>query len=160
MTEFVVVTARLGALRWVELRSFEILGSWVAQTPAAEAETRVLWNALSAHHAWRADLVGSRMSIAREHPAEAATVGSPGGQALVAALLAAPPEGPCRLEIVARELLPRLVTGYRSLIATATPASDEPVGRIARIASADVLDDWQRAQELLDRVRGAGIPPI
>lgn len=160
MTEFVVVTARLGALRWVELRCFEILGSWVAETPASEAETRLLWNALSAHHAWRADLVGSCMSIAREHPADAATVGSPGGQALVSVLVAAAPDAMSRLGVVARDLLPGLLAGYRSLRSSATPASDEPVARIARIALADVLEDWQRAQELFDQARGAGLAPI
>jgi hypothetical protein len=159
MTDFVTVTGRLGALRWLELRCFEIIGGWTADTAATDGELRVLWNAQSAHHAWRADLVGSRLSIARELPADAATTGSIGAQALVSTLTTAAAEGPSRLVIVARDLLPRLVSAYRSLALTTTPASDEPVARIARIGLADVLEDWQRAQELLEKGRGETIFP-
>lgn len=164
MTDFVTMTGRLGALRWVELRCFEIVGAWTTDTPSSDsassdAEIRVLWNALSAHHAWRAELVGSRLSIARELPADAATVGSAGAQVLVEALTTTAADSSARLAVVARDVLPRLVSAYRSLAVTSAPASDEPVARIARIAHADVLEDWQRTLEILDRTRSETIFP-
>ena len=160
MTDLVTTTTRLGALRWVELRCFEIVGGWVADTPADEVEFRVLWNAQSGHHAWRADLLSSRLSIARELPDEVATVGSRGGRTLVDALASTQPGGPRRLEIVAREALPRLIAGYRCLASSTSPASDEPVARIARVALVDVLDDWQRTNDVLDQIRADRILPV
>ena len=49
----------LGCYRWVELRLFEILGSWVVTE--TEPEVRVLFDVQSRHHAWHAQLWGERI---------------------------------------------------------------------------------------------------
>ena len=126
------MTGRLGALRWVELDASR---SAVRGRPTRHRATRrdraTLRSGCSGTRSrpimpGAAELVGSRLSIAARLPADAATVGSAGAQALVEALTTSDRQlSPPRHRRSCRA--PRLVGADRSLAVTSTPVRDEPV---------------------------------
>ncbi len=144
----VATARRLGACRWIEQRAFEIVGAWAADP--GPAEVRVLFTTLAGHHAWRADLVASRLPVAADLAAEVVTVADVSGSALVEAVRAVPVDGVGRLAVLARVVLPRLAGTYGDMAAASVGPSDA-IGRIVRVVRDDAVADWHRAARTLDR---------
>jgi hypothetical protein len=138
----------LGATRWTELRCFELVGAWAADP--GPAELRVLFTTLSGHHAWRADLVRSRLPVAADLAADVVTIADPGAAALVEALRGLSVDGIARLAALARVALPRLAGTYGDMAAASAGPSDA-MGRIVRVARDDAAADWHRAAGALAR---------
>jgi hypothetical protein len=144
-----VASARaLGACRWTELRCFEAVGAWAADP--GPAEVRVLLTTLSSHHAWRADLVLSRLPVAADLAADVVTAPDPTASALVTALADVPADGVARLAALARVVLPHLAGTYGDMAAACAGPSDA-IGRIVRVVRDDAAADWHGAARVLAR---------
>jgi hypothetical protein len=142
-------TARvLGACRFVEQRCFEVVGRWAADP--APADVRVLFATLSSHHAWRADLLATRLPVATEIDTATVTAPDPAGAALLSALSELPVDGTARLAVLARVVLPHLAGTYGDTVA-ASPGPSDAIGRIVRVARDDARHDWHGAAGALRR---------
>ncbi len=148
-----VESARLlGSYRWVELRLFEILGSWVANE--TEPEARLLFDLQSRHHAWHAELWGESLPDVDSvvDPDLLTVAPDKGTEELMSSLGGVPgsEEGSggtlVRLVGLARVVLPRLVCGYGYHLSRAVPVSDAPVIRSLRLALRDDMEDWQAVE--------------
>jgi hypothetical protein len=139
----------LGALRWLELRCFEVVGAWAAD--GGPPEVRVLLATLSSHHAWRADLVRSRLPLAAEVAADVVTAPSRRGRALAEALAALADDAVARLAVSARVVLPGLATAYEDLAVPMEGLRHDAMGRIVRMARDDARADWWSAARTLAR---------
>jgi hypothetical protein len=143
-------TARLvHRYRWLEARTFELLGGWVAVERAPEVQR--LFGVQAHHHAWHAELWEQRLPSARGASPPVPDSVPPGLEAFVDAL--AQPTGPEatveRLVGVYRVLVPHKLTTYRRHLAEVSPVADGPVARALRLALRDELDDWQEGEAML-----------
>ncbi len=141
---------RIGQHAWIEMRLFEILGSWVAPVP--ELEVKAVLAAQSHHHAWHAELWhGLLPSIPDLRTADLVAPADDATRALVDAL--AEPEGPdgtvARLERLYRELIPRHIAAYRDHLDRTTPVTDGPTIRALRLVLTDEEDDRLAGESLL-----------
>ncbi|MDY7104013.1 MAG: hypothetical protein S0880_22750 [Actinomycetota bacterium] len=143
----VETSTRLGRLRWMELRLFEILGSWVPGTD--EPEISAFLARTSYHHAWHADLWLEHLPTLWGEDAETLTSPGPGGAALCDALTAGATGSVERLVGTHRVVLPRLLIAYRSLVASVPVAAAGPLRRWSRLVIEDLRDDWATGEMLL-----------
>lgn len=138
----------LGAYAWIEGRLFEVLGALAADEPLAPAA--VLFDAASQHHAWHSALFSERLPLLPG--VEPSALSRSPGRAVSDALdrLAACTDSAGRLAVLARVLLPRLVTGYRRHLARARMWSDAPVIRALRLVLRDEVEAQLDAEALLE----------
>ena len=141
MTTLAETARRLGRLRWVELRLFEVLGGWVASTP--EPAVKAMLAAQSYHHAWHGRLWAERFPSGYGADLEEATSSDGTGLAAWMDGLSALEGSVARLAGAYRVVLPRLVVAYRRWRDEADPVADGPLVRWLGFALADELDDWQ-----------------
>lgn len=141
MTTLAETARRLGRLRWVELRLFEVLGGWVASTP--EPAVQAMLAAQSYHHAWHGRLWGERFPSGYGHDLEAATAPASAALARWVDDVAALDRTADRLCGLYRVVLPRLIVDYRTWRDEANPVSDGPLLRWLGFVLADDVDDWQ-----------------
>ena len=168
----------LGGYGWMEQRLFEVLGSWVASEPVAEA--CVLFDMMSRQHAWHAELCFDRLpliggrydpSLARapssgvvdllealggldapagsDHPDPAS---SQGASSQGASSQSASSQGGgtlLRLVGLGRVVLPRLVVTYRAHLGRASVAADLAVARALRLIVRDEIEEWQMVELLV-----------
>jgi hypothetical protein len=142
--------ARLGRLRWLELRVYEVMGGWVAST--REPEAKVLLAEQCYHHAWHADVWGERFPSGYGLELDEAT--GPGGPALAGALdrIAALASTADRLTALYQVVLPRKIVAYREWRERANPVSDAALVRWLQLVLSDEVEDWQRGEVLLQRL--------
>jgi hypothetical protein len=156
-TAGIEATARLlGAYAWVERRLFEVLG----QLAGGGDDPRVpaLLDAHSQEHAWHASLFAERIPRLPGVDPDAVTVSpSPAVGDLLDALASAD-TGTDVVALLARVVLPRLVTGYRRHLDRASAASDGPVVRALRLVVRDDVDALLDAESLLEVLLAAGHP--
>jgi hypothetical protein len=150
MTSLDDLAARLGRLRFVELRLFEVLGAWVASTP--EPQVKAFFAEQCYHHAWHGELWGDRFPQGYGHDLVAATAegGAPLGGWLdqLAAL-----EGTVeRLAGLYRVVVPRLALAYRRWRSEADRVADGPLLRWLAMVSSDETADWQQGERLLQQL--------
>ncbi|MCB1016161.1 MAG: hypothetical protein KDB10_13735, partial [Acidimicrobiales bacterium] len=55
---------RVGHYKWIEMRTFEVLGGWVATVPELDVKLRL--GTHTYHHAWHAELWHKRLPELRE----------------------------------------------------------------------------------------------
>jgi len=147
----------LGGYQWVERRSFEVLGAWVASEAVAEA--RIFFDVHSRQHAWHGELFAERMPSVEGIDAASYVVppsaevdrlfASLGGGAVGDAARGASGGTLLRLVGVARVLLPRLVAGYGRHLRRCAPVADAPLARALRLALRDDLEAWQAAEAMV-----------
>ena len=147
MTSLADLAARLGRLRYVELRLFEVMGDWVASTP--EPPAKLLLAEQCYHHAWHAQLWAERFPQGYGHDVEEAAAA--GADELDAWLdeLAGLQGTVARLAGLHRVVIPRLAVTYRGWLEGADRVADGPLLRWLQFASADETADWQRGEQLL-----------
>jgi len=154
VTSLAETARRLGRLRWVELRLFEVVGGWVSST--READVQAMLATQSYHFAWHGRVWAERFPAGYGHDLELATSPGPsevddglaGWMTRVAAL-----EGSvARLTGLHRVVLPRLVVAYRRWREEADPVSDGPLLRWLGFVLADEVDDWQVGAAALQRL--------
>jgi hypothetical protein len=100
----------------MELRLFEILGSWVPQTD--EPEISAFLARTSYHPAWHADLWLEHLPTLWGEDAESLTSPGAGGTALCEVLVSDAQDSLERLVGTHRVVLPRMLTAYRTLAAS------------------------------------------
>lgn len=152
----IVATGRLlGAYAWVEGRLFEVLGQ-LAGNGGDDPRVPALLDAHSQQHAWHASLFEERIPLVPGIEPGTVTVSpSPAVGELLDALASAGP-GADAVAIVARVVLPRLVTGYRRHLDRALVASDAPVVRALRLVVHDDVDALLDAEALLEVLLAEG----
>lgn len=135
--------------RWVEARSFEVLGGWVAVERAPEVQR--LFGVQAHHHAWHAALWEERLPSCWGASPPVVDGVTPELEAFLAAV--AEPAGPDatveRLVGMYRVLVPHKLATYRRHLAGVSPVADGPVTRALRLVLQDEVEDWQEGEALL-----------
>jgi hypothetical protein len=140
--------ARLAGMhRWVELRLFEVFGSWVASTDDLDA--KLLFDRHSQHHAWRAQQWWDRLPVLADVDRDALVVAPTPAAAASAAGLAAVEGTVPRLAGAYRVALPRLAAAYHDYRSKASPVSDGAAIRLLGLLQPDVASDWREGEVLL-----------
>jgi hypothetical protein len=149
-------TARLlGAYAWVEGRLFEVLGQLAAKGGDVP-EVPVLLDAHSQQHAWHASLFSERIPLLPGFEPAALTVSPSPAVGELLEVLERAGNGTDAVALLARVVLPRLVTGYRRHLDRTLAASDAPVARALRLVLRDDIDALLDAEALLEVVLGNG----
>lgn len=146
---------RLGCYRWIEMRTFEILGSWVAEVP--EAEAKVMLAGHAPQHGWHAGVWLDRLP-ALAH-LDAASLTRPANEAVAAFVEAlAGAGGPDRtlekLTGVYRVLVPYKIAAYAHHLAHASPVADAPLARWLRFVLDDEATGRHRGEAVIQRMLG------
>lgn len=146
------LAVRAGHAAWFEARLFEVVGGWVTSTP--EPHVLVHLAAQSRRHGGHAELWGARLPEATIVDAEALT--SPSSEVVErlldeAAALEATEE---RLGILARVLLPALLSSYDEHRDRTSPVCDGATIRTLDLVSADLRADLA----VLERLAGPPRP--
>ncbi|HLN17997.1 MAG TPA: hypothetical protein VK277_14740 [Acidimicrobiales bacterium] len=149
-----------GAYRWIELRLFELTGSWAVEVPVPEVQVHL--DQVSQQHAWHAELWEERLPVlSGVDPASFVRPLGPAVEPLFAELAegAVPDEDVDelaggrgvvqRLAGLYRVATPRLLASYDRHLARATPVADGPTIRALRLVVADELAAWQQGECLL-----------
>ena len=141
---------RIGHYRWIEMRLFEVLGSWVATVP--ELDVKMCMGVHCRHHAWHAELWLERLPELREMSADALTV--PPNAELVAFVdaMAAPAEPERTIEKlvgVYRVLIPHKVAAYTFHLNRASAIADASTIRSLRFVLGDEIEGWRDGEVLL-----------
>jgi hypothetical protein len=142
--------ARLaGGHRWVEMRLFEILGSWVASTDDIEA--KLLFDRQSQHHAWRAGQWWERMPVTAGIDRESLVAAPSPGVAAGADALESADDVVARLAGTYRVALPRLLSRYERHRLLASPINDSAAIRTLELLIPDVSADRRQGEVLLQK---------
>ncbi len=140
---------RFGRYVWAERRLFELLGAWSGDTDDLAA--RPVLAANSAHHAWRAELLATRLPRARGLDIDG-WIGPP-NDALVAFFSTLAEPGPdetaARLVGVYRVVVPHLGEAFLYHLDRLVEISDRPTMRWLRLVLRDELADWRAGVRLL-----------
>jgi len=148
---------RLGHERWVSMRLFELLGSWVADEP--DPSTKRWLATTSRHHGWHAELLAERLPTVRDlHPDVQTVAPNAELEDLFTAWGALDgPDAPVdRLVVLARVVSPHVVTAVRWHLGRCTAVADEAVARTLRFVLADLTDEWLAGEALLQGSPAAG----
>jgi hypothetical protein len=138
---------RLGRLRGLELRLFEVMGSWVPSTPEPEAKAALAEQCY--HHAWHAQIWADRFPQGYGHDLDEATAAGAARLGPWVDEVADVEDTVPRLAVLYRVVVPRLAVAYRSWADKANPVVDGPLVRWLQFASADETADWQHGEHLL-----------
>ena len=141
---------RVGNYKWIEMRTFEVLGGWVATVPELDIKLRLGTHCY--HHAWHAELWHKRLPELREMNPDRLTV--PANGELVAFVEAmAEPEAPEhtleKLVGVYRVLIPHKIAAYTYHRNNSSTITDAPTIRSLDFALADEFDDWRDGEMLI-----------
>jgi len=150
VTSLADLAARLGRLRCVELRLFEVMGNWVASTP--EPPAKLLLAEQCYHHAWHAQLWVEHFPQGYGHDVAQATAAGADQVSGWLDELAGLERTVARLAGLHRVVVPRLAVAYRRWLEEADLVADGPLLRWLQFASADETADWQRGEQLLQHL--------
>lgn len=142
--------ARVGHYKWIEMRTFEILGGWVATVPELDIKLRLGTHCF--HHAWHAELWHKRLPELREMNPERLT--APPNDELVTLVEAmAEPEAPEvtleKLVGVYRVLIPHKIAAYTYHLNNTSKITDAPTIRSLGFALADEFEDWRDGEMMI-----------
>jgi hypothetical protein len=129
---------RIGSFRWLEIRCFEIFGSWVPSV--AEPEVKILLARHSTHHGWHAAQLGECLPSTKDHDPDAATVAPSPGVAAALETIAAETGTLARLVAAYQVLGPERIAAYDRYLDAASAVSDAAVRRVVRIVLLDEVD--------------------
>ncbi len=141
---------RVGHYKWIEMRTFEVLGGWVATVPELDVKLRL--GTHTYHHAWHAELWHKRLPELREMNQE--RLNAPPNDEMVAFVDAlTEPEAPDltieKLVGVYRVLLPHKIAAYTYHLNNTSRITDAPTMRSLKFALDDELDDWRDGEMLI-----------
>ena len=141
---------RVGHYKWIEMRTFEVLGGWVATVPELDVKLRL--GTHTYHHAWHAELWHKRLPELREMNQERLNV--PPNDELVAFVDAlTEPEAPDltieKLVGVYRVLIPHKIAAYTFHLNNTSTITDAPTMRSLKFALDDELEDWRDGEMLI-----------
>ena len=141
---------RVGNYKWVELKTFEAMGGWVATVPELDVKMRLGTHCYK--HAWHADLWHKRLPELREMNPDRLTV--PANDAMVRFIDAVTEPEAAELTIeklvgLYRVLIPHKIAAYTYHLNSTSEITDAPTIRSLKHALADELDDWRDGEMLL-----------
>jgi hypothetical protein len=141
---------RVGNYKWVEMKTFEAMGGWVATVPELDVKMRLGTHCYK--HAWHAELWHKRLPELREMNPDRLTV--PANDAMVRFMDAVTePEGPEltieKLVGLYRVLIPHKIAAYTYHLSSTSEITDAPTIRSLKHALADEFDDWRDGEMLL-----------
>jgi hypothetical protein len=143
---------RFGHACWLERRLFEMCGAWSADT--VEPAARPFLAAHAAHHAWHAEVIGTRLPRASGFDGDSLV--APPTEAFAAFIDEvagiAPDRTVERLVALYGVLVPHLVASYDAHRDGLTRISDGPGRRWMRLILADERHDLADGERLLERV--------
>ncbi len=142
----------IGAYCAIERRLFEFTGRDVHRGGAAP-EIQLHLDAVSAQHAWHAELWADRLPVTAAIEAGSLVALPPALEGVIGVLSGLGPLE--RLAGLFRVLLPRLVVSYSRHAVQATPATDAPTARALSLVVRDETDEWVAGESLVERVLGA-----
>ena len=151
---------RVGHYKWVEMKTFEAMGGWVATVPELDVKMRLGTHCYK--HAWHAELWHKRLPELREMNPDRLTV--PANDAMVRFMDAVTdPEAPEltieKLVGLYRVLIPHKIAAYTYHLNSTSEITDAPTIRSLKHALADEFDDWRDGemllQSLIDTADGA-----
>ena len=141
---------RVGHYKWIEMRTFEVLGGWVATVPELDVKLRL--GTHTYHHAWHAELWHKRLPELREMNQERLNV-PPNDELVVFVDAMTEPEAPDltieKLVGVYRVLIPHKIAAYTFHLNNTSTITDAPTVRSLNFALADEFDDWRDGEMLL-----------
>jgi hypothetical protein len=141
---------RVGAYKWIEMRTFEMLGGWVATVPEIDVKLRLGTHCYK--HAWHAELWHKRLPELREMNTERLAQPANDGVAAFMDALAAPSDPGSTIEKlvgVYRVLIPHKIAAYTYHLNNTSSITDAPTMRSLRFAIGDELDDWRDGEMLI-----------
>ena len=140
---------RVGHYKWVEMKTFEVLGGWIATVPELDVKMRLGTHCY--HHAWHADLWNKRLPELREMNTERLTAPAEGMEAFFEALTE--PEAPEltieKLVGVYRVLIPHKIAAYTYHLNNTSTITDAPTIRSLRFILQDEFDDWRDGEMII-----------
>jgi hypothetical protein len=147
---------RIVRARWVELRCFEVLGTWVVSTP--EPEAKLAFARQSHHHAWHAELFERVLPVASGFDTDHHDEATPGWSTVfdVLARLASTAD---RLAGVYTVLLPTKLGEYERWLDDADPVRDAPLRRWLGFVVADERTDLTEGRQLVQALPGVEAAP-
>lgn len=143
---------RIVRARWLELRCFEILGSWVAST--VEPEAKLAFARQSHHHAWHAELFERVLPVASGLETGHHDDATPGWSAVLDVLSRLTTTGD-RLAGVYTALLPAKLAEYERWLDDTDAVRDAPLRRWLGFVVADEQADLAEGQRLVHGTPGA-----
>ena len=140
---------RVGHYKWVEMKTFEVLGGWIATVPELDVKMRLGTHCY--HHAWHADLWNKRLPELREMNTERLTAPADGMEAFFEALTE--PEAPEltieKLVGVYRVLIPHKISAYTYHLNNTSTITDAPTIRSLKFILQDEFEDWRDGEMLI-----------
>ena len=141
---------RVGHYKWIEMKTFEVMGGWIATVPELDVKMRL--GAHCYHHAWHAELWHKRLPELREMNQDRLT--EPPNDELVAFVDAmTEPEAPEttieKLVGVYRVLIPAKIAAYTYHRNNTSTITDAPTIRSLEFALADEFEDWRDGEMIL-----------
>ncbi len=141
---------RVGHYKWIEMKTFEVMGGWIATVPELDVKMRL--GAHCYHHAWHAELWHKRLPELREMNPERLT--EPPNDELVAFVDAmTEPEAPEttieKLVGVYRVLIPAKIAAYTYHRNNTSTITDAPTIRSIDFALQDEFEDWRDGEMIL-----------
>jgi len=141
----------VGAYCAIERRLFELTGS-SATGPEMAPDVQVYLDALSAEHAWHAELWADRLPVVSGIDAQALVViPAPAREVLDEVATGGPVE---TLAGLFRVVLPRLIVSYAHHQAAASSASEPPTLRALRLILRDEVEALVAGEALVQRLLG------
>ena len=141
--------ARVGHYKWVEMKTFEVLGGWIATVPELDVKMRLGTHCY--HHAWHADLWNKRLPELREMNTERLTAPAEGMEAFFDALTE--PEAADltieKLVGVYRVLIPHKIAAYTFHLNNTSTITDAPTIRSLKFILGDEFEDWRDGEMLI-----------
>src|SRR4051812_6006624 len=141
---------RVGNYKWIETKTFEVLGGWGATVPELDVKMRLGTHCY--HHAWHAELWHKRLPELREMNPDRLTL--PANDELVAFVDAmtgpeAPGETIEKLVGVYRVLIPHKIAAYTFHLNATSTITDAPTIRWLKFILEDEFDDWRDGEMVL-----------
>ncbi len=141
---------RVGHYKWIEMRTFEVLGGWVATVPELDVKLRL--GTHTYHHAWHSELWHKRLPELREMNPERLNV-PPNDEMVAFVDSLTEPEAPGltieKLVGVYRVLIPHKIAAYTFHLNNTSTITDAPTVRSLKFALADEFDDWRDGEMLI-----------
>lgn len=140
---------RIGRYAWIEMRLFEVVGSWVPTVP--ELDVKLHLGTHADHHAWHAQLWHERLPSLPGLSADELVRPGDGVEAFMAAL--GEPQDPDqtleKLVGLYRVLVPHKVAAYTHHHERTTAVADAPTIRALDLVLRDEVAGWREGNRLL-----------
>ena len=138
---------RIGHYKWLEMRIFELLGTWVSFVP--ELEIKLVLGTHCYHHSFHAELWHKRLPELWDADTEPLTRPPGPGVEVVLDATTAPEATLERLVGFYRVLLPYLVSAYTYHLHQTSHVGDAPTIRALELCLADDGEEWREGEMMI-----------